>query len=98
VSILFGPGRLLRLEILEQPGEARLENVVVLPVREIGDEVLADLDPQVLPAIRVEALPIPDRIEVNKADREELALALLDLGLSRLANLGFHPLAGNAFW
>jgi len=45
-----------------------------LPVREVRDQVLADLDPQILSTVRVEALPIRDRLEVNQADREEVEL------------------------
>jgi len=85
-------------EVSEQACEARLEGVVILPVREVGDEVLANLDPQILPAVRVEALPIPDRLEVNQADRAELASLLPALCFPRVTNLGSHPLAARAVW
>ena len=88
--------RVLRFQVAEQLGEARLEGVMVLPIREVRDEVLADLDAEILAAVRVKALPIPDRLEVHQADREQLPLALLDLDLPGLADLGLDPLAVHA--
>src|SRR5262249_24098581 len=84
-SFLPRGGRFHRLEVFEQSGEGRLERVVMLPVREVGDEILPDLHAHVLPDVRVETLPIADGLEVHQADRKELATALLDLSLPRLA-------------
>src|SRR3954451_15798925 len=74
--------RCCRLEVVDQAAERRLERVVILPVREVGDEILPDLDAQVLPAVRVETLPIPEGIEVHEADREELAAFPLERMIS----------------
>lgn len=89
---MLGSGRFLRPEILEQPGEGSLECIVVLPVREVGDEVFADLDTKILSTVRVESVPLPDRVEVNQPDREQLPLALLSLRVSSLTNLSLHSL------
>src|SRR5437870_4680584 len=48
----------LRTKILEQAGEGGFEGVVLLPVREVGDEVFAQLDGEVLAAVGIEALPV----------------------------------------
>ena len=50
--------RLLGAEVFEQAGEGGLEGVVLLPVREVGDEVFAQLDSEILAAVRIEALPV----------------------------------------
>ena len=69
---------------------------MILPVREIRNEVLSHFNAQVFPVIRVEALPLPDRLEVDQSNGEQLLAALLDLGIPSLANLGLHPLAIHA--
>src|SRR5690242_16464532 len=77
----------LRPQVAEQPTESQLERVIVLPDREVRDEILSDLDGRVLADIGIEAFPIPDHIEGHQADREQLPLTLLDLGLACLADL-----------
>src|SRR5262249_445672 len=85
-----------RLEVFHQPVEGRLERIMILPVREVGDEIFPDLDAQVFSAIRVEALPITDGLEVDESDREELPPLPLDFGPPRLADLGPDPFAVHA--
>ncbi len=53
-----GNRRGLALEIAEEPVEGPFVGIVVLPIAEIGDEVLANLAGRVLARIGVEALPI----------------------------------------
>ena len=60
------------LKILEQPVESLLKSVMVLPVREVRDEVFADLHAEILAAVRIEAFPVPDHLEVHQPDREKL--------------------------
>ena len=53
-------------EVFEQAGEGGLEGVVLLPVREVGDEVFAQLDGEILAAVGSEALPVAQRLHVHQ--------------------------------
>jgi len=69
---------------------------VVLPVTEIGYEVFANLDRQILPFVGVEKLPVPNGIEGNQADGEQHALFLRALPLASFSDFRLHPFAVHA--
>jgi hypothetical protein len=47
----------LGLEVVEQAGPS-LERVVILPIREVGDQILSDFNSQGFAVIGVTALPV----------------------------------------
>ena len=53
------------LEIAQQPREARLEGVMLLPLRKVGDEVLADFLGDIRAGDRVATFPIQQRFVVD---------------------------------
>ena len=85
-----------RLQIAQQPIERRLIGVVILPPAEVRDEVLADLTRGVLAGVRVERLPVADRIEVDEPDREQHLPFLAHFTLACLGDLRRYPLARHA--
>ena len=85
---------LLRAQVFEQAGEGGLEGVVLLPVREVGDEVFAQFDGEILAAVGIEALPVAQRLHVHQPHGEALAMAALAPGFERPAQFGHHPPAG----
>src|SRR5262249_14951772 len=73
--------------------EGRLEQVMILPLREVRDEILADLVPEVFSASRIEALPILNGLEVDEPNREELSPFLLEFCPAGLTDLRLDPFA-----
>src|SRR5271165_738733 len=98
----FGMGHRQRLlarfsfQIAYQPLKRRLVRVMVLPVAEVGDEVLAYLARRIFPRITVEALPIAQRLKPHQPDGKQHPLLFFRLPLARLGDLGVHPLAVHA--
>jgi hypothetical protein len=84
------------LQILQQPLEGLLVAVVVLPVGEVGNEVLPDLLCGVLPSVGVERFPFPDLLKRRQADGEKHLALLPDLVLTGICNLRLHPFAVHA--
>src|SRR5271169_95145 len=84
------------LQILDEPLEGDAIRVVVLPVAEVGDEVLAYLARRVLAGIAVEALPIAQRLKPHQPDRKQHPLAVFHPAFAGLGNLGVHPFALHA--
>jgi hypothetical protein len=72
----------LRFQIAQQPLKCLLVGGRIGPIREVRDEVLADVSRKVLFAIRIEALPSPHFLVTDKPDREENATTLADLALT----------------
>src|SRR5208337_1106155 len=83
-------------QVLHQPFKRRAIRIVLLPVAEVGDEVLAYLAGRVLSGIAVEALPIAQRIKSHQPDRKQHPLTFLHLTFASLGNLGPHPLTAHA--
>ena len=73
-----------------------LVSIVVLPVAEVGDEVLADVARRVFAGIRVEAFPRLYGLKWDQAHREKYLPLFLHLTVPGLRNLGFHPLTLHA--
>ena len=55
-----------------QGGEGELEGVVVVPVREVGDVVFANLLGEVFAGISVIAAPFADAVDAHQSDRKQL--------------------------
>jgi len=64
-----------------------IRRVVVLPVAEVGDEVLANLLGHILPGA-VDPLPIAQRLKPHQPDRKQHPLTVLHLAFAGLGNLG----------
>src|ERR1035437_268458 len=64
---------LLALQIPQQFVKLPLIRVVILPVAEIGNVKLANFSRRVLTHVRVEVLPIAQRVEVNKPNWKQHA-------------------------
>ncbi len=52
------------LKILQEPSKGTLKGVVIFPLAEIWNEILADFHRQVFSCVGVEALPIAENIHI----------------------------------
>jgi hypothetical protein len=80
-------------QITHQPLKRGLIRVVLLPVAEVGNKILAHLARRIFPGIAVEALPIAQPLKFRQPDRKQHPLPLLHLAFAGLGDLGLHPLA-----
>jgi len=63
------------LEIAQQPGKGGLKRVMVLPVAEVGDEILAHLNRQVVTRLGIKALPRLKHRKIDQAYGKEFPAA-----------------------
>ncbi len=77
-----------RLEIAQEVGECLLLGVVVFPVAEIRDEVLADLARGIFACVRVKTLPFSDLCKWHQAHGEKHLALFVQLLLSGMCDLG----------
>jgi hypothetical protein len=68
--------------------ESPLIEVVVFPVAEVGDEVLANLAGGIFAGVGVEALPVAQGFEGREADGEQDSALVAQFAL---ASLGVYP-------
>src|SRR5271157_5383728 len=83
-------------QVLHQPLKRRLIRVVVLPVAEVGDEVLAYLARRVKAQVGVEQLPILHLLKRRQRDGKQELLVFPLLARTGVGNFGFDPVAAHA--
>lgn len=88
--------RFWRLQISDQPLECFLIRVVVLPIAEVGDEILANLAGGILSSVGVEAFPVAQSFKRREPNGEQDSPLVAHLARPGLGDLGLHPLARHA--
>src|ERR1022692_3340224 len=84
------------LQVLPQPLKRLLIRIVVLPVAEVGDEVLAYLAGRINADVGIEQFPLLDRLKRDQRDGKQQLLAFPLLPLPRVGNFGLDPVAVHA--
>ena len=69
---------------------------MVLPVAEVGDEILANLAGGIFAGVGVEALPVAQGCEGREPDGEQNTPLVAHLAFAGLGDFGLHPLALHA--
>jgi len=69
---------------------------VILPVAEVGDEILANLACGIFAGVGVEALPVAQGFEGREPDGEQHSPLVAHLALAGLGDFRLHPLALHA--
>ncbi len=86
-----------RPQIFFQPGEGAFKDVVILPVREIGEVIFADFFRQCFAGVRVQAFPSFQRREIRQRDWEKFYSPWQEVSCSGLS-LGARMKIGVNDW
>src|ERR1700745_3635871 len=84
---MSGSSSRLRFQIRHELGKRLLIRIVVLPIAEVGNEILAYLACRIFPPVGVEELPLLNFVERRNGERKQHLLLLLRLPLSRISDL-----------
>jgi hypothetical protein len=82
--------------ISKQAIEGSRVGVVVLPVAEVRNEVRADFACRIFSGVGIEAFPVADNLERNKAYRKQDPCSIADLAFAGLRDFCFDPFATHA--